>query len=310
MGVLLSSLSAASLSARAHPSASDPKDLIGRWDLTLDLKGQSAPSWMEVKLSGFKTLVGYYVSVAGSARPVSKIQFENGKFQFAIPPQWESGSNDLVVEGELVSETIKGFVTEPDGKRYSFKGVKAPLLKRSADPDWGKPLALFNGKNLKGWTAKGNNKWKVENGILKNTGAGANLISVQKFSDFTLHVEFRYPKGSNSGIYLRGRYEVQIEDSPKDAHPNSVLYSGVYGFLPATEIVTNGPDEWNSYDIKLIGRRVTVIANGKTVICDQEIPGITGGALDSNEGEAGPIYIQGDHGPIEFRSIVITPAVK
>lgn len=310
MGVLLSSLSAASLAARAHPSAPDPKDLIGRWDLTLDLKGQSAPSWMEVKLSGFKTLVGYYVSVAGSARPVSKIQFENGKFQFAIPPQWESGSNDLVVEGELVGETIKGFVTEPDGKRYSFKGVKAPLLKRSADPDWSKPLALFNGKNLKGWTAKGNNKWKVENGILKNTGAGANLISVQKFSDFTLHVEFRYPKGSNSGIYLRGRYEVQIEDSPKDAHPNSVLYSGVYGFLPATEIVTNGPDEWNSYDIKLIGRRVTVIANGKTVICDQEIPGITGGALDSNEGEAGPIYIQGDHGPIEFRSIVITPAVR
>ena len=109
-------------------------------------------------------------------------------------------------------------------------------------------------------------------------------------------------------MYLRGRYEVQIEDSPKDAHPSSVLFSGVYGFLPPSEITASGPDQWQSYDITLIGRMVTVVANGKTVISNQEIPGITGGALDSNEGEPGPIYIQGDHGPIEFRKITITPA--
>jgi hypothetical protein len=123
-----------------------------------------------------------------------------------------------------------------------------------------------------------------------------------------LHVEFRYQKGSNSGVYLRGRHEVQIEDSPKDQHPSSVLFSGIYGFLTPSEINALGPNTWQTFDITLIGRMVTVVVNGKTVITNQEIPGITGGALDSNEGEPGPIYIQGDHGPIEFKKIVITPS--
>ncbi len=287
----------------------EANDLIGRWDITLDASANNAPSWLEVKLSGFKTLVGYFVATGGSARPISKVNFNNGKFNFAIPAQWENSDNDLVLNGELVGkDAIKGVITDVDGKKYSFTGERAPLLKRTNKIVWGKAINLFNGKNLDGWLAKGNNKWKVENGILKNTGAGANLVSVQKFNDFKLHAEFKYPPKSNSGIYLRGRYEVQIEDSPKDAHPNSVLFSGVYGFLPASEIVTNGPDQWNTFDITLIGRMVTVVVNGKTVISNQEIPGITGGALDSKEAEPGPIYIQGDHGAIEFRKIVITPA--
>jgi hypothetical protein len=69
-----------------------------------------------------------------------------------------------------------------------------------------------------------------------------------------------------------------------------------------------GPDKWQSFDITLIGRMVTVVANGKTIISNQEIPGITGGALDSKEGEPGPIYLQGDHGPVAYRNIVLTPA--
>ena len=66
--------------------------------------------------------------------------------------------------------------------------------------------------------------------------------------------------------------------------------------------------EISPYDITLIGRRVTVVANGKAIIVDQIIPGITGGALDSKEGEPGPIMLQGDHGPVEYRNIIITPA--
>src|SRR5690554_2796017 len=120
--------------------------------------------------------------------------------------------------------------------------------------------------------------------------------------------KFRIPEGSNAGIYLRGRYEVQIEDSPKDAHPSNVLYGGVYGFLTPSEISNLGPGQWQTYEITLVGRMVTIVTNGKTVISNQEIPGITGGALDSNEGEPGPIYLQGDHGPVEFSEITITPA--
>lgn len=286
----------------------EAKDLIGRWDLTLDVNGKPEPSWMEVKLSGFRTLVGYYVALHGSARPVAKIEFDNGKFSFKIPPQWEAGDKDMVIEGQLNGK-VSGTVTDSEGKVYKFTGVRAPLLRRDKAPVWGKPVTLFNGKDLTGWKAiGGTNNWVVKNGILTNTRAGANLITEQKFDDFKLHVEFRYPKAGNSGVYLRGRYEVQIEDSPAGTHPNNVLFGGVYGFLTASEINAKGPGEWQTYDITLIGRMVTIVSNGKTLISNQEIPGITGGALDSNEGEPGPIYLQGDHQPVEFRKIVITPA--
>ncbi|WEK17746.1 MAG: DUF1080 domain-containing protein [Candidatus Pedobacter colombiensis] len=285
-----------------------PKDLIGRWDITVDENGKSAPSWLEVKLSGFRTLVGSFVGASGSARPIAEVKFDNGKFRFEIPPQWENGNQNFVIEGELLGSGIEGTMITSDGKKYKWKGVKAPYLKRTAAPVWGKSINLFNGKDLTGWKATGENQWVVKDGILTSPKAGSNLITDEKFNDFKLHVEFKYKKGGNSGVYLRGRYETQIEDSPKDAHPNSVLFGGIYGFLPANEMVTLGPDQWQTYDITLVGRMVTVVANGKTIINNQEIPGITGGALDSNEGEPGPIYLQGDHQPIEFRKIIITPA--
>ncbi|WP_423148387.1 3-keto-disaccharide hydrolase [Rubrolithibacter danxiaensis] len=311
---LLTISTAGSLFAATHnatlksTAAVAAKDLIGRWDITMDENGKPKPSWLEVKLSGTRTLVGSFVGTAGSARPVSEIKFDNGKFSFTIPPQWESGDQDFVIEGELNGNEISGTIVTSEGKKYNWKGVKALYLKRNSAPVWGKPVKLFNGKDLTGWKALGENQWVVKNGVLTSPKSGSNLISEQKFNDFKLHVEFKYQKGSNSGVYLRGRYEVQIEDSQKGEHPASGLFSGVYGFLVPSEIAALGPDQWQTYDITLIGRMVTVVANGKTVICNQEIPGITGGALDSNEGEPGPIYFQGDHGPIEFRNIVITPA--
>lgn len=292
-----------------HSFANDTNDLIGRWDITIDKDGKSVPSWLEVKLSGFRTLVGYFVAESGSARPVSEVKFNNGKFSFSIPPQWETEPNYLVLEGALAGKGIEGTIVYPNGKKYNWKGVKAPYLKRTKMPEWGKPIKLFNGKDLTGWKAVGGeNQWIVKDGVLISPKSGANLISEQKFDDFKLHVEFRYQKGSNSGIYLRGRYETQILDNDKTEHPSNVLFSGIYGFLAPSEINAKGPGEWQSYDITLIGRMVTIVANGKTVIHNQEIPGITGGALDSNEGEPGPIYFQGDHGPIELRNIIITPA--
>jgi hypothetical protein len=172
---------------------------------------------------------------------------------------------------------------------------------------WGKPIHLFDGTNLKSWHATGENQWKAESGIMRSPHSGSNLVTNETFKDFKLHIEFRYPKESNSGVYLRGRYEVQVIDS-KDLEPSSVLFGGIYGFLTPSEMVAKAPGEWQTYDITLVGRMVTVVANGKTIICNQEIPGITGGAIDSNEGEPGPIYLQGDHGPVDYRNIIITPA--
>jgi hypothetical protein len=137
--------------------------------------------------------------------------------------------------------------------------------------------------------------------------SGTNLVTTAKFTDFKLHVEVNCPQSGNSGIYLRGRYEVQVEDSD-DPEPLSVHLGGIYGFLVPNENVSKGPDAWQAFDITLVGRRVTVVLNGKTIICDQTIPGITGGALDSDEGAPGPIYLQGDHGPVQYRNLVLTPA--
>lgn len=288
--------------------AQSEKQLMGRWDLTVDMDGKEAPSWLEVKLSGISTLVGYYVAHNGSARPISRVNFENGKINFSIPPQWDNANHDMVFNGQLYGEKLSGTITQSTGEKHSFTGVKAPLLVREKAPKWGKTIDLFNGKNLEGWHVDGTkNQWEVIDGILTSNAAGSNLISDQKFEDFKLSAEFRYPEGSNSGIYLRGRYEIQIEDN-KGTPPSSIYFGGVYGFLTPNEMVVKSPGVWQTFEITLIGRRVTIVANGKTIICDQIIPGITGGAIDSNEGEPGPIMIQGDHGPVEFRKFEITPA--
>lgn len=284
----------------------DPS-IEGRWDITAEAEGKKYPSWLEVMHSGPKRLVGHFVGISGSARPISIIHFSNGKIKFTIPPQWEEEDNDLVFEATLQGDNLTGTMIAPNGKTYSVTARRAPSLRRSKQPVWGSPIKLFNGKNLDGWKAMGENQWVVEGGVLKSPKSGANLVTTKTFTDFKLHIEFRYPKGSNSGIYLRGRYEVQIMDS-KGMEPMPGFLGGVYGFISPSEMVAKDAGEWQSYDITLAGRMITLVANGKTIICRQEIPGITGGALDSDEGEPGPLMIQGDHGPVELRNIVLTPA--
>ncbi len=286
---------------------SGPPPLEGRWDLTVDWSGKEAPAWMEVRHSGLSTLVGRIMWIGGSARPISKINFVDGKFNFTIPPQWEKSEVDVQLEGTMNGDNLTGTYKHVDGKVYTWTGVRAPSLVRSKEPKWGAPITLFNGKDLKGWHTIGANQWIVEAGILKSPKSGSNLISDLMFTDFKLHIEFRYPKGSNSGVYLRGRYEVQVDDA-KGLEPWSDHLGGIYGLLPPNEMVAKEAGEWQSFDITLIGRRVTVVANGKTIIADQVIPGITGGAIDSKEGEPGPFFIQGDHGPIDYRNIIVTIA--
>ncbi len=296
----VSTVQANLLSNKAQPA------IVGRWDMTLYIDGKQFPSWLEVQGSG-KILVGQYVGISGSARPISRINFNNNKISFSLPPQWETGTNDLSFEGELKSDSLTGTMVSAEGKNYNWSGTRAPLLNYAGDPVWQKSVQLFNGKDLAGWHASGDNQWVIKDGVLQSPHSGSNLLTDKSFSDFKLHIEFRYPEGSNSGVYLRGRYEVQIEASHED-EPLKNVYSAIYGFIAPSEIAARKPGEWQAYDIVLIGRMVTVIANGKTVICNREIPGITGGAINSKEGEPGPLLIQGDHGPIEYRNIIITPA--
>lgn len=289
-------------------SAKNP-DVIGRWDITIEKGGKSLPSWLEVQKSGTHTLIGRFTYAFGSARPISEVKVNDGKYSFSIPPQWEEGNRNMDFQLEVTGDKLKGTMVYTDGVTYNFTGVRAPELIRTKSPVWGIPVKLFNGKDVKGWHTDGKNQWIAEGGILKSPHSGANLVSDKTFTDFKLHIEFRYPKGSNSGVYLRGRYEVQIMDvKTGDPEPYTNQFSSIYGFLTPNKMMAKDAGQWQYYDITLVGRTVTIVANGKTVISDQIIPGITGGAINSQEGEPGPILIQGDHGPIDYRNIVITPA--
>jgi hypothetical protein len=233
--------------------------------------------------------------------------------RFISPKAEEDRKDDMVFEGTLTGNTLSGTTTGPDGTPWKWTGQRAPALKRTSAPKWGKPIPLFNGKDLTGWKPDKPNpssEWKVEDGNLVSPGHGPELINESKFEDFKLHIEFNCGEKSNSGVYLRGRYEVQIETN-SDQEPPSHHTGGVYGFIAPSPELPRKAGEWQTLDITLLGRMVTVVQNGQTIIDHKEIPGITGGALNSHEGLPGPIYLQGsEDGHVSFRNIVITPAVK
>lgn len=295
--------------SRALTQSRPDEALLGRWDLVVQRGTQTLPSWLEVERSGSVRLVGQFVGSGGSMRPIAKIEFTEGTFRFTIPPQWERESNDLTFEGRLEGDRITGSMTTADGQKLTWTGTRAPSLRRAGRPTWGEPIKLFNGTSLDGWhtVGGGENQWSAVSGVLQNAKGGTNLGTDQKFDDFKLHLEFRVPKGANSGVYLRGRYELQIDDSA-GLDPSSHHLGGVYGFIAPSENVARPAGEWQSMDVSLVGRMLTYDLNGTTIISNREIPGITGGALDSVEGNPGPLLLQGDHGPVDYRNIVITPA--
>jgi len=290
----------------AHAQEPGLAPIIGRWDLTVTGLPSPACAWLEVQQSGDRALVGRFVGWSGSARPISRVEFADRVVRFAIPPQWERGNGDLRVEGTLKNDTLRGTMLDPAGNQLTWQGRRAPALPRTTPPQWGTPIPLFDGRDLARWQAPPAN-WRVVEGVLTNVESGGNLVTREAFGDFKLHLEFKYPKDGNSGVYLRGRHEVQIEDTPPSRVRTEAL-GGVYGFLAPSEDAAKGPTQWQTYDITLIGRMVTVVLNGATVISNREIPGITGQALSCDEGAPGPLMLQGDHGPVEFRNIVLTPA--
>ena len=281
---------------------------MGHWDITIspsDGSGGGA-SWLEIIKSGSEAFVGRFVGGGGSARPISEIEFspETKIYQFTIPPQW--GRDGIHAEFKLEKNQLLGWMTFSNNKKLQWTADRAPELTFTGRLNWGTPIKLLK-DGLTDWQSPQNNQWKLKNGVLSHEGTGGNIITKQKFKNFKLHAEFRYGKNANSGIYLRGRYELQVLDS-YGMHTESHQLGGIYGFISPTVNMAKKPGEWQTFDITLIGRMVTVVLNGTKIICDRPIPGITGGALDSNEGEPGPIMLQGsESGSIEYRNIIITP---
>jgi hypothetical protein len=333
-GALFALLATSGLRAAAASGKPDP--FIGRWALTIP---GGAAGWLEVKQEkGW--LDGSLLWGGGSVLPVSNVNIADGTLTVTRVREVErKDAAGKVVRKQQLTETITARVDgdaltltrvapKPNGvgvERADFTGKRIPALPprpNLAQVKYGPAITLFNGKDLTGWKSKEDNlksAWSVTNGVLANQPpphvAGqqhvrtANLRTEREFEDFNLKVEVSVPEGSNSGVYLRGIYEIQVFDSygkALDPHNMGALYSRITPSVAAEKPA----GQWQTLDMTLVDRHLTVVLNGTTIIDNQPVLGCTGGAMWSDEFRPGPIYLQGDHGAVSYRNIVLRPVVK
>ncbi len=282
---------------------------LGRWDITVTTPRATYPSWLEVKDENGQ-LVGTFQDRTSAVKELPEIALQGAELVFS-PGAPKVGAPKPVHRARLEKGRLVGEMTRGEEKA-AWVGVRPPSwgkVSANGAHRFGAPLALFNGRDLAGWKLQSADRpsgWAVSDGLLSNPHPGNNLYTEQRFRDFRLQMEYRLEPTGNSGLYLRGRYELQVlEDAGKEPTPTS--HMSVYGRVAPRVNASRPAGEWQAVDVTLVGNRVSVVLNGQTVHDDAVIDGITGGALDSNEAEPGPIMIQGDHSRIWIRKLVITP---
>jgi len=321
-------------------SQENPVDpYLGMWALDLDYEKDKA-GWLEVRQED-----GYLDAEIlwrwASVYPVDSVKMESGELLLVhiheeVLESDESGDPIKIMKQErrytLKKEgedriTGSGVIPNKNGigaETVTFTGNRIPPCGKPPKLDevkYGAPVQLLNGRDLAGWELldpQAANGWRVEDGVLINDpvqpekGEHINyghLRTTETFEDFRLVVEVNIPEGSNGGVYLRGIYEVQVLDSygkELDSHNMGALYSRIVPLVSAEKPA----GEWQQLDIILYQRYLTVSLNGKTIIDNQPVKGVTGGALTSDEFHPGPIYLQGDHGAVSFRNLVLTPILN
>jgi len=318
---LTSTALAAALLTTTLVAAENP--FVGRWALTIPGGGAG---WLGVTEDGGQ-LKSSVLWGGGSVLPTTSTKVEGDTLLVTrVNGSGAKKSTETIIakrDGEKLNLTTS--TTGADGKvgrESKFTGnwiPPVPSAPNLANVKFGEAIKLFNGKDLSGWKTFGSKAdgWKVANGLLVNEApqepgkhkSYANIRTEREFEDFNLQVEFRVPKNGNSGIYLRGIYEIQVADSfgkKNDPHNCGALYSRI---LPS-ENASKPEGEWQTYDITLVDRHLTVVLNDKKVIDNQPVLGCTGGALWSDEFRPGPLYLQGDHTSVDYRKIVLRPVVK
>ena len=294
----------------AETARFDEARFNGQWVLESD----SGPMHLDIAGAGTANLSGAIVgAVGGRTQPFLEAGIADGKLRFRVARQFDGGR----IVGSRTAAWFDGDRLRGETTREDRDGVRAWVARRPDvlaevdDGEWvsAKPIPLFDGGSVSEWGVPGNvteDGWTVKAGVLRSAGNAEDFVSNRRFRDFRLQVEYRIAADSNSGIGLRGRYEVQILDdhgAEPSVHGNGAIYSRIRPIV----VASRPPEEWQAFDIRLVGRVVTVALNSVTVIDRAVIPGITAIARDADEAEPGPIVLQGDHGPVEFRKIVVTP---
>jgi hypothetical protein len=313
----------------------DISDFLGQW--TIDIDGGGV-GWLEVRQAD-KYLDGDLLWIGGSVVPVSSI--------FLTDQLIVTMTNNVVRtrdenDNPLRTHTVASWLEiKRDGEKINgvrltpkrsgigvdsvkFTGKLLPAVPAAPDlaaVKFGQPVTLFNGKDLSGWRLINEtqvNGFKVVDGIMVNDPAQpaegkhisyGNIRTDKEFEDFNLKLEVNVPEGSNSGVYLRGMYEIQVYDSykkPLDPHNMGAVYSRITPVVNAEKPAGS----WQTLDITLCDRHATILLNGVKIIDNQPVFGPTGGAMKSDVFTPGPIYLQGDHGKVSYRNIVLTPILK
>jgi len=302
------------------------KSFLGDWALTLPT-GEAG--WLAVRDGAGKPAASLMWAV-GSAKPIQGLSFEGDALVFnrAIRPPGIGKEPTIMnrIAARVEADRLR-FTMRPvnGGAEVEFFGKRMPPVpprRQFAKVRFGNPIALFNGRDLTGWRVsdpKKINGWSVRDGVLVNDtpkkdfsaySDHANLLTEAVFTDFKLHIEYRLPaEGGNSGVYLRGMNEAQVTD--RDSKMQGINGPGaIFGRITPSKNAGKPGRKWNSYDLVLADRHVTVVLNGELVIDNQPVEGPTGGAWLSDVTQPGPIYLQGDHTAVEYRNVVLAPVVN
>lgn len=308
------------------PEDKVPTELVGDW--SLDLKSKT-PAWMRVVVENGRPKV-YMRIYIGSAGPYEEVELIDGRLKFDMRKKKKKGAATVTrVDVGLKNGKLDGLIVRQlangTSENDSFTGTKIlPMPQRAPDLanlKFGKRIKLFNLADLTGWQPHETDKvngWSAQGGVLKNTtpktdfsptGAYANLKTDAKFDDFKLHIEFMVESQRNSGIYLRGMYEAQVVD--RDSRMQGIQGVGaIFGSIAPSVNAGKSGGEWQTYDITLVDRHVTVVLNGKKVIDNQPVSAPTPGAIHTNANLPGPIYLQGDHTNVSYRNIYLEPVIN
>lgn len=294
---------------------------VGSWNLTGTAPDTSYVYWLEVTEAGGQ-LTGMFLNRSGNPNPLAEVRVEGNELVFRGGQTGKPAGPTYRARlegGRLVGRhTLPPPASSPAaGERVvNWVGTRRPvwpMVNANGMHAYGTPVPLFDGTSLDAFTAQNPAAplgWSVADGVASNQAGANNLVSKQRFTDFRIEAEYRLGLKSNSGIYLRGRYELQLLDGTGDTStPPNRRHMSIYGRTAPT-VPVGRPDVWEQMTAVLVGNRVTVTVNGQRVHDNVEILGITGGALDADELAPGPIMIQGDHTGVWLRRFVVTPIVQ
>jgi hypothetical protein len=302
-------LSLVMASAALLPLHAQTKGFLGRWNLTGTGADANRVYWLEVVEEGGQ-LKGKFLNRSGSPLVIDTMKVENGTLAFQLPAGRDKQPG-AQIQAKLEGGKLIGSIKDRD-RVVNWTGVRPPTFpgaNANAKHNYGTPVELFDGKSLDAFLPQSGDKisnWTIENGAATNAPPASNLVSKQKFKDFRIQAEYKLAEGSNSGIYLRGRYELQVLDDfgkPTESHGHMAIYA----WTPPLVNASKPAGEWQTMEAVIVGNRVTATLNGQKVHDNAEIQAITGGALDADEAAPGPILLQGDHAKVWFRKVTVTP---